>query len=102
MRIRTTLSAAAILTTALVLASCASATTQTTSADAASGPVDGGDLVFAIANDPISLNPSGTGSGNDTWYVTRQLVDSLTEQDPATGEVIPWLAQSWKISDDAK
>ena len=65
-------------------------------------PVNGGTLTFAVANDPINLNPSGTGSGNDTWYVTRQIVDSLTEQDPATGEVIPWLAQSWQISDDAK
>lgn len=101
MRIRTTLSAAAILTTALVLASCASATTQTTSADAASGPVDGGDLVFAIANDPISLNPSGTGSGNDTWYVTRQLVDSLLYQDPETSELEPWLATSYTANADA-
>ncbi len=63
--------------------------------------VEGGTLTFAVANDPINLNPSGTGSGNDTWYLTRQIVDSLTEQDPATGEVIPWLAQSWKISDHA-
>jgi peptide/nickel transport system substrate-binding protein len=63
-------------------------------------PVDGGTLTFAVANDPINLNPSG--SGNDTWYVTRQIVDSLTEQDSATGEVVPWLAQSWQISDDAK
>jgi hypothetical protein len=83
------------LATALVLASCASGTPQTTSADAASGPVDGGDLVFAIANDPISLNPSGTGSGNDTWYVTRQLVDSLLYQDPKTSELEPWLAKSY-------
>ena len=101
MRIRTTLSAAAILTTALVLASCASGTPQTTSADAASGPVDGGDLVFAIANDPISLNPSGTGSGNDTWYVTRQLVDSLLYQDPETSELEPWLATSYTANADA-
>src|SRR6187431_1485989 len=101
MRIRTTLSAAAILTTAIVLTSCASGTPQTTSADAASGPVDGGDLVFAIANDPISLNPSGTGSGNDTWYVTRQLVDSLLYQDPETSELEPWLATSYTANADA-
>ena len=29
---------------------------------------------FAVGNDPLSLNPQGGGSGNDTWYVTRQLV----------------------------
>ena len=84
-----------------MLTSCASGTPQTTSADAASGPVDGGDLVFAIANDPISLNPSGTGSGNDTWYVTRQLVDSLLYQDPETSELEPWLATSYTANADA-
>ena len=63
--------------------------------------MQGGNLTFAIANDPINLNPSGTGAGNDTWYVTRQIVDSLTEQDPADGAVTPWLAESWTISDDA-
>jgi peptide/nickel transport system substrate-binding protein len=64
-------------------------------------PVAGGDLTFAIANDPISLNPSGTGSGNDTWYVTRQLVDSLLYQNPDTNELEPWLAESWEANADA-
>ena len=84
-----------------VPASSQSSTEASTSASAsgsagadATAPVKGGNLTFAIANDPINLNPSGTGSGNDTWYVTRQIVDSLTEQDPADGSVIPWLAQS--------
>jgi len=77
----------------------AEAATGSSTTDAA--PVQGGSLTFAVANDPISLNPSSTGSGNDTLYVTRQLFDSLTEQDPATGDVIPWLAESFKASDDA-
>ncbi len=96
MRIRTTLSAQRAPShspTALVLTSCASGTTADhVGGCRVAGPVDGGDLVFAIANDPISLNPSGTGSGNDTWYVTRQLVDSLLYQDPETSELEPWLA----------
>ncbi|MBM9465837.1 ABC transporter substrate-binding protein [Nakamurella leprariae] len=71
----------------------------TSSADAT--PTEGGSLSFAVANDPISLNPSGIGSGNDTLYVTRQLFDSLTEQDPETGEIIPWLAETFGASDDA-
>jgi peptide/nickel transport system substrate-binding protein len=29
-------------------------------------------------------------------------VDSLTDQDPETGELKPWLAQSWEVSPDAK
>jgi len=64
-------------------------------------PNKGGTLTFAVGNDPISLNPSGTGSGNDTLYVTRQLFDSLTEQDPDTGELLPWLAESFTASPDA-
>jgi peptide/nickel transport system substrate-binding protein len=32
--------------------------------------------------------------------VLRNVVESLTDQDPATGAIIPWLAKSWQISDD--
>ncbi|WP_243075475.1 ABC transporter substrate-binding protein [Microbacterium sp. SS28] len=102
MRTRTILGAAAALTTVLVLTSCAGGGTQTASTTTdADTPVDGGDLVFAVANDPISLNPSGFGSGNDTWYVTRQLVDSLLHQDPETNGLEPWLAESYEVNDDA-
>ncbi|MFK3907640.1 ABC transporter substrate-binding protein [Pseudomonas monteilii] len=31
----------------------------------------------------------------------RNVAESLTDQDPKTGEIIPWLAKSWTISDDA-
>lgn len=101
-RTRITLVAALAVTTGLVLSACAGAAPAGTSdPDTAATPVDGGDLTFAIANDPISLNPSGIGSGNDTWYVTRQLVDSLLYQNPDTGELEPWLATSYTANDDA-
>lgn len=95
--------AALALTLGLALTACSSGSPEGTepSTSASSGPVDGGDLVFAIGNDPISLNPSGTGSGNDTLYVTRQLVDSLLWQDPSDGSLEPWLATGWSSSDDA-
>lgn len=95
---RTTLLAAVAATT-LALAGCAGATG--TVEEGSDVVTEGGDLTFAIGNDPISLNPSGTGSGNDTLYVTRQLVDSLLYQDPATGELEPWLATEWSGNDDA-
>lgn len=102
MRNRTILAVGALLSASIVLASCASGgAAPDTSADADGTPVDGGELVFAIANDPISLNPSGTGSGNDTLYVTRQLVDSLLYQNPDTSELEPWLAESYSANDDA-
>lgn len=31
----------------------------------------------------------------------RNVAESLTDQDPDTGKIIPWLAKSWEISDDA-
>ncbi|UMP06912.1 ABC transporter substrate-binding protein [Amycolatopsis sp. EV170708-02-1] len=33
--------------------------------------------------------------------VSRQLVDSLTDQDPATGKIVPWLAKSWTVEAQA-
>ncbi|GAA4672179.1 ABC transporter substrate-binding protein [Frondihabitans cladoniiphilus] len=108
MRIRTraALGLAVTVTAVVALAACStggsSAGSASTSSASASGkPVDGGSLTFAIANDPISLNPSGTGSGNDTLYVTRQLVDSLLYQDPKTGALKPWLAKSYTANADA-
>ena len=31
----------------------------------------------------------------------RNVAESLTDQDPDTGKIIPWLAKSWEVSDDA-
>lgn len=103
MRITRSGAAAAIaVTAALTLTACAGASEPATSPTGDdSTPVQGGDLTFAVANDPISLNPSGTGSGNDTLYVTRQLVDSLLYQNPDTGALDPWLATSYTANDDA-
>ena len=33
--------------------------------------------------------------------VSRNIADTLTDQDPETGEVVPWLAEDWDINDDA-
>jgi peptide/nickel transport system substrate-binding protein len=67
---------------------------------AASGPPqNGGTLRFAITSDAGCVDPQQTAT-NDSIYVTRQLVDSLTDQDPATGKIVPWLASSWDVSAD--
>jgi peptide/nickel transport system substrate-binding protein len=34
--------------------------------------------------------------------IIRNFADSLTDQDPHTGKIVPWLAQSWEISPDGK
>ena len=94
---------AALLTLGLV--GCGSepgdVATSPSTGSSADGAQSGGTLTFAIGNDPISVNPHGGGSGNDAQYITRQIVDSLVDQDPQTGEIVPWLATSWEINDDA-
>lgn len=95
------LTAPAVIATALVaaltLAGCAGP-------DAASGaaptdPTPGGTLRFALGAAPQGVDPQQVGT-NVSIYVARQLADSLTDQDPETGEIGPWLAESWDVSDD--
>ncbi|MBC3951944.1 ABC transporter substrate-binding protein [Pseudomonas folii] len=33
--------------------------------------------------------------------VLRNVAESLTDQDPQNGKIIPWLAESWEVSDNA-
>jgi peptide/nickel transport system substrate-binding protein len=61
----------------------------------------GGTLRFAVGSDQGCADPQQVGS-NDTIYSLRQIVDSLTDQDPSTGKIVPWLAQSWDVSADAR
>ncbi|MDG4834247.1 ABC transporter substrate-binding protein [Solwaraspora sp. WMMD1047] len=59
----------------------------------------GGTLTFALAIDPTCLDPQQT-TLTASLNIGRQLVDSLVDQDPTTGEFTPWLAESWQV--DAK
>ena len=107
---RHTLLAPATLGAALLLAACApGSATETGGGDAAasalpaSAPEEvtpGGTLRFAVGSDQGCVDPQQVGS-NDSIYSIRHLVDSLTDQDPETGEIVPWLAQSWEVNDDA-
>jgi len=96
--------AATLATTALLLAACSSGGTGGGSGDASTAadaePVAGGDLRFAITVDSRCIDPQQVGN-NDAIAVARQTVASLTAQDPDTGEIVPWLAESWEVSDDA-
>ncbi|MFF3611867.1 ABC transporter substrate-binding protein [Streptomyces sp. NPDC002580] len=63
-------------------------------------PGSGGTLTFAVGSDAGCVDPQQVGS-NDSIYSLRQVVDSLTDQDPNTGEVVPWLAKDWDVSEDS-
>ncbi|NUS94782.1 MAG: ABC transporter substrate-binding protein [Nocardia sp.] len=69
---------------------------------AVSGPPQpGGTLRYGLSQAPTCSDPAQSGT-NQTIYVTRQIADSLTDQDPASGELRPWLAQRWEVSPDAR
>ncbi|WP_433622524.1 ABC transporter substrate-binding protein [Nocardia sp. CA-120079] len=90
---------AAAVTAAASLAACGS--DSATGGAEAGPPQPGGTLRYGLSQAPTCSDPAQSGT-NQTLYVTRQIVDSLTDQDPKTGEIKPWLAKSWEISPDAK
>ncbi|MFT4307403.1 MAG: ABC transporter substrate-binding protein [Microbacterium sp.] len=96
-RVRAVASGVLLTASAVLLAGCsATAATDSTSAS----PTSGGDLVIGISADPTCLDPQQNGTAASI-SASRQVVDSLTDIDPDTGEVIPWLAESWEVDDDA-
>jgi len=89
----------ALLTTSVLLTACGSGSSGGSAGG--SGPAkSGGTLTFAVGSDAGCVDPQQVAS-NDTIYSVRQVVDSLTDQDPGTGKIVPWLAKSWDISSDA-
>ncbi len=97
-----TVTAAASLTAVLglgVLTSCGTAAGQGDD-DYTGPPVNGGTLRVAFDADITCAD--GQQAGNNTALnVSRQIADSLTDQVPETGEIVPWLAESWDVSDDS-
>ncbi|SEF16916.1 ABC transporter substrate-binding protein [Streptomyces sp. Ag109_O5-10] len=89
---------AALLTTSVLLTACGSG--DDGSGGGSGRAKSGGTLTFAVGSDAGCVDPQQVGS-NDTIYSVRQIVDSLTDQDPKTGKIVPWLAKSWDISTDA-
>ncbi|WP_265522370.1 ABC transporter substrate-binding protein [Oerskovia flava] len=101
---RSLTAAATVAVTGLLLTGCGGAgTTEPESAattTATEEPVAGGDLTFAITVDSHCIDPQQVGN-NDAIAAARQTVASLTAQDPETGEILPWLAESWEVDEDA-
>lgn len=93
--VRVAVSAAALL----LLTAC-------TAADGAGGggdagePQTGGTLRVGL-NTVVACADPHQNASNVSIFVTRQVVDSLTDQDPSTGEIVPWLATDWEVSEDA-
>ncbi len=93
------LALAAALATATTVAGCGGQVSAP--GEDAGPPRPGGILRYGLSQAPTCSDPAQSGT-NQTLYVTRQIVDSLTDQDPDTGEIRPWLARSWEVSPDAR
>lgn len=82
------------------LAGCDQGTeSQAQAANTAQTPQKGGNLLIAIDTDPNCIDPQQAGN-NNSLNIGRQLTDSLTDQDPESGRIVPWLAESWQIEDN--
>ncbi|WP_018683695.1 ABC transporter substrate-binding protein [Actinokineospora enzanensis] len=83
----------------LFAAACGTTGAATTAVDAGP-PRSGGTLRLGISSNPDCLDPQQVGT-NAALNVGRQLVDSLTDQDPADGAIKPWLAEKWEVNADS-
>ncbi|WP_344318016.1 ABC transporter substrate-binding protein [Acrocarpospora pleiomorpha] len=77
---------------AVLVVGCATADTERPAGDA---------LTVGLAAPVSCLDPHQTPQTSNL-HVSRQLVDSLTDQDPRTGEIVPWLATSWQVDENAE
>lgn len=85
----------------LVLSGCAKDSGATATGTAPDGkPVQGGELSFALATSPDTLDPHRSGLAVAV-RVIRTIYDSLVVQLP-DNTIKPWLATEWAISPDGK
>ncbi|MFT4215134.1 MAG: ABC transporter substrate-binding protein [Microbacterium sp.] len=89
------------LVAALGLSGCAGTADTGASSDATAEVQTGGVYTHAFEAAVTSIY-APTQIFHVALNIARQTVDSLVDQDPDTGEIVPWLAESWVISDDAQ
>ncbi len=93
-----------LLAAALVLGACSKptqnppSTAETPKETKPSGPKV---LTYIEGTDITTLDPA-FASDRPTQTVLRHIYENLVDTDPATGGPKPWLATSWKVSDDKK
>lgn len=83
--------AAALVPALVVLAACGGGG-DTTAVDT---------LTVGLAGEVDCVDPHQAAQ-TQPLHVARQVVDNLTDQDPETGEITPWVATDWTVSDDAR
>ncbi|HEY6801066.1 MAG TPA: ABC transporter substrate-binding protein [Agromyces sp.] len=83
-----------VLVGAIALAGC-----QAAAPEASGDPIAGGTLTYASGDaEPTCLDPH-VGGNYPQALLAGQFLESLVSRD-ASGEIIPWLAESWEVSED--
>ncbi|WP_055427402.1 ABC transporter substrate-binding protein [Bifidobacterium aesculapii] len=86
-----------------MLAACGSdPAAATASGQDAGSPQQGGTVTLVTDPDSLQCVDPFQTAWTQSRTIVRNYVDSLVDQDPKTGEIKPWLAKSWTISDDGK
>ncbi|OUZ11676.1 hypothetical protein BHE97_03985 [Aeromicrobium sp. PE09-221] len=66
--------------------------------------VDGGEVSIALPTtesfDMNSLDPNVGGNRIYAHTISMTMFDQLVSQEPESGEIMPWIAESWDVSDD--
>jgi peptide/nickel transport system substrate-binding protein len=99
-RFRPLVSALALLTVGALTAACGGGSSSQ-SASAGGAPVPGGTLKIAFWDDQQGCIDPNQVYWIESRSLDRQFADSLTDQDPKTGKIVPWLASKWTINKDA-
>jgi peptide/nickel transport system substrate-binding protein len=94
-----------VVASALLLSGCASSNTTKTASEGTNKeeevqPKEGGELTYALATSPDSLDPHRSGLAVAV-RAFRTIFDSLVVQGP-DNSIQPWLATEWTVSEDAK
>ena len=85
---------ALVLVSTIVLAGC-----QAAEPEASGDPVEGGTLVYASGDAEPTCLDQHVGGNYPQALISGQFLESLVSRDES-GEIIPWLAESWEPSDD--
>lgn len=88
----------------LVLSGCGAAGNSNSTVQASggeqAGQAEGGNLTYALATSPDTLDPHRSGLAV-TVRAIRTIYDNLVVQLP-DGSIKPWLAKEWSVSEDGK
>ncbi|WP_158275833.1 ABC transporter substrate-binding protein [Bifidobacterium catulorum] len=91
---------ASVIVVATLSACGSSGTADTASTEGT--PQQGGTLRVFFNDNGECIDPSQAVNDSGPRSVVRNYVESLTDQDPDTGKLVPRLASDWQVSKDAK